>query len=314
MSKNLLITGGLGYIGSFTCRNYLKYFKKKPYVIDNLSRGNSFAKKFSSNEILDVSDKKVIDLIKKKKINTVIHLASLTCVRESLKKKKKYLVDLNKQLKFIDNVKKTGVKNFIFSSSLSIFEKNNLKKNLSTYSNNKYKIEKYLKKISSQNFKVVILRYPNVVGSDPSGKLGERNNFISRIMPIFYKKMLNQDIIKLYYHFKKKKFPKRNYVHVEDIAQINLKIFRKLDHLKKNFNIFNVYNNKQYSNFQIMKMISKIFKKKPLFKLEKLNNKESMSQISNAKNNLLELINYKLKYKNIKKILETNKKWFKKIY
>ena len=63
-----------------------------------------------------------------------------------------------------------------------------------------------------------------------------------------------------------------------------------------------------------MKMISKIFEKEPLFKLENLHNKESMSQISNTKNDLLKLINYKLKYKNIKKILETNKKWFKKIY
>ena len=35
-------------------------------------------------------------------------------------------------------------------------------------------IEKYLKKISSQNFKVIILRYPNIIGSSPKGDLGEK--------------------------------------------------------------------------------------------------------------------------------------------
>ena len=36
MGLNLLITGGLGYIGSFTAKNYLKNTKKKTFVIDNL--------------------------------------------------------------------------------------------------------------------------------------------------------------------------------------------------------------------------------------------------------------------------------------
>ena len=55
MGLNLLITGGLGYIGSFTAKNYLKNTKKKPFVIDNLSRGNKFAKKYSKSKILDIS-------------------------------------------------------------------------------------------------------------------------------------------------------------------------------------------------------------------------------------------------------------------
>ena len=63
----------------------------------------------------------------------------------------------------------------------------------------KLKIEKYLKRISSPNFKVIILRYPNIIGSSPSGKLGEKNNFISRIVPIFYKNIINKKQNILYY-------------------------------------------------------------------------------------------------------------------
>lgn len=88
MKLNLLITGGLGYIGSFTAKNFLKKMKKKLFVVDNLSRGNFFAKKYSNNYILDISNDKLNKIIEKKKINTIIHLASFTCVRESIRKKK----------------------------------------------------------------------------------------------------------------------------------------------------------------------------------------------------------------------------------
>lgn len=314
MKQNLLITGGLGYIGSFTCKSLLLKNKKKPFVVDNLSRGNFFAKKYSNSLIANLSNKKVIKFISDKKIDTVFHLASLTCVRESVKKKKKYLIDYNTQIKFIKSLKNTTVKNFIFSSSLSIFEKKKFKKNLSVYSKNKLNIERYLKKISSKNFKVIILRYPNVIGSDPLGKLGEKNNHISRIVPIFYKKIFNKKLITLYYNFKMKKFPKRNYIHVNDIAKINLKILENLKNLNKSYIVFDIFNNKQYSNFEVMMMLSKILNKKPLYNLEKLDDRESMDQKSGIKNNFLKKLNYKLKYNSLRKILETNKKWFKKIY
>ena len=105
MKFNLLITGGLGYIGSFTAKNYQKKTKKKLFVIDNLSRGNFFAKKYSDNKILDISNSKLKKVVEKKKINTIIHLASFTCVRESIRRKNRYLRNYNSQIKFIYNIK-----------------------------------------------------------------------------------------------------------------------------------------------------------------------------------------------------------------
>ena len=89
MRTKLLITGGLGYIGSFTARSFLKNKSIKALSIDNLSRGNSFANKFSNNYKLDISDDRVRKIIIRKNINTVLHLAAYTCVRESEKKKTK---------------------------------------------------------------------------------------------------------------------------------------------------------------------------------------------------------------------------------
>ena len=107
MKINLLITGGLGYVGSFTAKNILNRNKKKTYVIDNLSRGNVFAKKYSNYEILNVSDKKVQKFIQNKKINTILHLAALTCVRESINNRDKYYKNFKSQLRFIELLKKT---------------------------------------------------------------------------------------------------------------------------------------------------------------------------------------------------------------
>ena len=208
MKINLLITGGLGYIGSFTAKNIFTRNKKKTYVIDNLSRGNTFAKKYSNSKILNISEIKTQDFIKNKKINTILHLAALTCVRESINNKDKYAKNFKSQIKFIRLLKKTDVKYFVFSSSLSVFEGGKIKKNLSPYSNYKLRLEKYLKRVSSKDFKVIVLRYPNIIGSDPSGGLGEKNNFISRIVPFFYKNILMKKKNLLYYDFKKKDFPK----------------------------------------------------------------------------------------------------------
>ena len=55
MKINLLITGGLGYIGSFTAKNIFARNKKKTYIVDNLSRGNPFAKKYSNSKILNIN-------------------------------------------------------------------------------------------------------------------------------------------------------------------------------------------------------------------------------------------------------------------
>tara|TARA_E500000178_G_scaffold312688_1_gene329599 strand:- start:1301 stop:2245 length:945 start_codon:yes stop_codon:yes gene_type:complete len=314
MKINLLITGGLGYIGSFTARNIFTRNNKKAYVIDDLSRGNNFAKKYSNYKILNVSEKKTQKFIQDKKINTILHLAALTCVRESINNKKKYHKNFKSQLKFIDLLKKTNVKYLIFSSSLSVFEGNKLKKNLSPYSSYKLKLERFLKKISSKNFKVIVLRYPNIIGSEPSGKLGEKNKFISRIVPFFYKNILKNKKNLLFYDFKKKVYPQRSYMHVNDVSNININVINNYKKFKKNFYIFNLSNRKQYSNFQVLEELSKIMEIKPEYEIKQINKKESITQIYKSGDDISKFINYKPKYSNLKEILKTNLRWFKKIY
>ena len=103
-------------------------------------------------------------------------------------------------------------------------------------------------------------------------------------------------------------------MHVEDIANINLKVLENLKKFESNYSIFNIKNREEYSNSEVLKSLSKILNKKPLISLKQINKKESINQIIASKNDILRKINYKIKYKNLKKILQTNLKWFKKIY
>ena len=81
-----------------------------------MSRGNTFAKKYSNSKILNISQKKAQEFIINKKINTILHLAALTCVRESIYNKDMYYKDFKSQIKFIKFLKKIDLKYFIFSS------------------------------------------------------------------------------------------------------------------------------------------------------------------------------------------------------
>ena len=118
----------MGYVGSFTCYRYFKQFKEKLLSIDNNSRSNKSSKKFCNNFKVDISnEKKVKKIILENNVKNIIHLASYTCVRESLRKSNFYKKNnLIKQKKFINIAKKSGVKKFIFSSSMSVYEKNKI--------------------------------------------------------------------------------------------------------------------------------------------------------------------------------------------
>lgn len=315
MKTKLLITGGLGYIGSFTARSIWRQSKIRSFSIDNLSRGNIFAKKFVDNYKLCISSNRIKKIITENKINTVLHLAAFTCVRESENKTKQYLNNnYKKQIKFIDNLNETTVRYFIFASSLSIFEKNKFKKNLSPYSKYKIKIENYLKKIASKNFKVVILRYSNVVGSDRNGSLGEKNSHINRIVPTFYNNIKHKKNNILFFDFKKKTFPFRNYIHVIDVANINLKMLSNYKKIYRKFSVFNIFNIKYFSNYEVLKNLSNILKIKYKFKLKQISSIESIKPTYKSGKNIFKYLNYKPRFTDLKKILKTNIKWFSKIY
>ena len=182
-NKNILITGGAGYIGSHIVEELIKH-KKNVFVLDNLVTGfKRLINKKASFIKGDVGNiLKVKRIIKKNNIDSIIHLAAYLNISEAEKNKKKYnLNNIKGTFNLIKACKNSTVRNIIFSSSCSIYgnvkgavnerEKPNPQ---SYYAFTKYKGEQIIKKYSKQyNYKYAILRYFNVAGASNSNKIGE---------------------------------------------------------------------------------------------------------------------------------------------
>ncbi len=185
MVKNILITGGAGYIGSHTAEILIKN-KKKVFIVDDLSTG--FKKlilkktKFYKTSILN--KKKLKNIIVKNNIDSIIHLAAVLSVGESEKKPKKYnKINVEGTKKLLESIKNTKVKNLIFSSTCAVYKDGFTNVNektilgpTSVYGITKLKCEKIIKIFCKRNkLNYGILRYFNVAGASISGKIGQIN-------------------------------------------------------------------------------------------------------------------------------------------
>ena len=124
MVKNILITGGAGYIGSHIIENLIKK-KKNIFIVDNLSTGykiliNKKAKFFKLNIL---NTKKLKNLITRNKIDSVIHLAANLVIGEGEKQPEKYFKNnVEGTLSILNSIKDTTVKNFLFSSTAAVYK------------------------------------------------------------------------------------------------------------------------------------------------------------------------------------------------
>ena len=172
MVKNILITGGAGYIGSHISEILIKK-NKNIFLIDNLSTGHrKLIHKKAKFFKIDISDeKKISNIIKKNDIDSIIHLAANLIIGEGQKNPKKYYknnVDGTKKL--LKACKGKNVKNIIFSSTAAIYKEgqyqvteNSKIKPKSVYGKTKMQAEKLIKNFSKKNrLNYGILRYFNI--------------------------------------------------------------------------------------------------------------------------------------------------------
>ncbi|MFR7763969.1 MAG: UDP-glucose 4-epimerase GalE, partial [Anaerococcus obesiensis] len=191
--KNVLITGGAGYIGSHVAVELLNK-NYKVIVYDNLTNSSKISVKrveeitgkniiFYEADILD--EKKLSEVFEKENIDVVIHCAALKAVGESVKKPLEYYHNnISGTLSLLKIMRKYSCKNIIFSSSATVYgdpEKvpitEDFPKGICTnpYGWTKSMMEQIMTDLqkSDPEWKVVLLRYFNPIGAHESGKIGE---------------------------------------------------------------------------------------------------------------------------------------------
>jgi|TARA_Y100000389_G_scaffold197633_1_gene232617 UDP-glucose 4-epimerase len=322
MIKNILVTGGAGYIGSHTIEILIKN-KINVFIADDLSTG--FKKLINSkaqfNKVSILNSNKIKKIIIKNNIDSVIHLAAVLSVGESEKNPEKYnKINVTGTAKLLQALKNSKVKNIIFSSTCAVYKdgfahvnENTKVKPTSVYGKTKLKCEKLIKKFCKKNkLNFGILRYFNVAGASASGKIGQINKGDQLFKNLSLEVEKKNPVFRIYGSDYKTKDGTciRDYIHVSDIAEIHYKILKKIDKNKQS-KILNCGYGKGISVNDTINEFKKYANKNlKIIKLPK--RKGDMVKVISDNRKLKKFINWSPKYENLNKIVKSSIKWEKK--
>ncbi len=288
--KNILITGGAGYIGSHTAVELLN----KNYnviVYDNLSNSSRISidrveeitgKKISFYEA-DILDKaKLKEVLVNEKIDVLIHCAALKSVGESVSKPLEYYHNnLTGTLTTLEAMKEVGCKNLIFSSSATVYGNpksvpitEDFPKGECTnpYGWSKSMMEQIMIDLqkSDPEWKIVLLRYFNPIGAHKSGKIGEDpqgipNNLLPYIAQVAVGKL---DYLRVFGddYDTVDGTGVRDYIHVVDLAKGHVCAIDKLDSLD-GVSIINLATGNGYSVLEVVKAFEEASGRKVPYKI-----------------------------------------------
>jgi len=321
--KKILITGGAGYIGSHVAEVLTKN-KKKIFIVDNLSTGfkkliNKKAKFYNANIL---NTKKIKQIIINNQIDSIIHLAGSLIISVGEKKPKLYYKNNVLGTKSVLSAcKNTSVKNFIFSSTAAVYkdnqkivhEKSKIQPK-SVYGKTKIRAEKLIISCcKKKKINYAILRYFNVCGASPSGKVGLISNTDSLFKNISLALNKKKPIIKIYgnNYSTPDGTSIRDYIHVSDLADAHYKILRKISEINKSL-IINCGYNRGVSVNNVVKEFTKQSNKKIKILYQKRRAGDLAVVIANNKK-LKKIINWSPKYFKLGTIVQTCIKWEKTI-
>ena len=304
-NKNILITGGLGFIGSHIANKLID--NNSITIIDNLTTGNinNLDNPEHENLTLIKKDLNSIDLnTNLKDIDYVFHLAAMVSVPLSVKNPISCnMENVTSTVNLLNACVYNGIKKIVFSSSSAVYGENTnmpLKESelpmpTSPYAASKASCELYLKSFyESYGLNYVALRYFNVFGPKQ-----DKNSPYAAVIPNFISSMLENEQPVIYGDGEQT----RDFVYVGDVANVNISI------CESNFNgIMNVANGKRITINQLFKIIKDTLKSDidVIYLPERLGDiKHSQADISK-----LNEINLKFDDSNFKSQLVETINWF----
>lgn len=239
----VLVTGGIGYIGSHTCVELIEegyeivildnLFNSNISVLDKIETITGKKPKFYECDILDMSALENV-FISEKSIEAVIHFAALKAVGESVEKPLLYYENnVNGTLNLLKVMEKFNCKRIVFSSSATVYGVDNpvpFSEEMPTSASNPYgysKVanERFLMDIAAvdPDFSPALLRYFNPIGAHSSGLIGEDpkgipNNLLPYIMEVACGNLEKLNVFGNDYHTPDGTGV-RDYIHVVDLAK-----------------------------------------------------------------------------------------------
>ena len=311
MEKTILVTGGLGYLGSHIC----KYLRKDGYKVIVYDRNHIPSHRyFDSFYPHDIRDKfYVVKAFRQNKIDAVIHLAGRIEVGESMKHPTEFWDNNVAGTATLLNVmNEFGVKNIVFSSTAAVYEptdypirEENRFANNSVYGNTKIACERMIQD-SKMNYG--IFRYFNLAGCDPEIDIGENHEPETHLIPNIFEN-INNFVVNGNDYLTDDGTCVRDYVHITDVAYAHIKGLERV--LKDKSFILNLGTGKGHSILEIIDIVEQATGKKVNYTFGPKREGDPDYLVANV-DRAKELLGYLPKH-DIQSIVETAYKWHEKL-
>ncbi len=323
-NKAILVTGGAGYIGSHVVRQ-LGEAGETIVVLDNLSTGFKESVLFGELVIGDTGDQSLVtQILKEHNIGAVMHFAAHTIVPESVSNPLKYYGNNTcNSRSLLECCSTAGVEHFIFSSTAAVYgipEAEQVAEDTPTapinaYGGSKLMTEQMLKDLSfATNLRHVALRYFNVAGSDPEGRIGQSTVGATLLIKVACEAAIGKrDKICIF----GTDYPTpdgtgiRDYIHVEDLASAHL---AALSYLRKGGDsvTLNCGYGHGYSVREVLDSVQRVHGS-PLNIVEEPRRAGDPPQLIAKVEQIHEKFDWDVKYDDLDFIVKTSLKWEQKL-
>jgi UDP-glucose 4-epimerase len=268
--KAILITGAAGYIGSHVLLQ-LQSRGEHVVAIDNLHTGFRQAVLSAPLVVGDVGDRELVAaVLREHGIDTVMHFAASTIVPESVRDPLKYYGNNTCATRsLLDSCMRAGVRQLVFSSSAAVYgnpaggicHEELALAPVNPYGSSKLVSEWMLRdQAATSDFRYVSLRYFNVAGSDPRGRIGQSTRAATLLIKVACEVIVGKrphvSIFGTDYDTPDGTGV-RDYVHVEDVARAHMDA---LDYLRRGgaAAVFNCGYSRGYSVREVLASVQRI--------------------------------------------------------
>lgn len=272
-SKNILVTGGAGYIGSHMVRMLLDE-GLKPIVFDNLCTGHrSFVPRTVPFVRGDLQyEKDIAKVFTKFKVDAVLHFAASLVVPESVSNPIKYYDNnVHGSLNLIKGMLNAKVHRLIFSSTAAVYGD---VKHIpvheyaptmpeSPYGASKLMVEQILEDVAkASKLEYITLRYFNVAGSHPDADIGIRHKEVTHLIPCVLKAALGEESKEIVVfgddYPTKDGTCVRDFIYVMDLCEAHLYALRALEDRSNTHPVINLGSQEGYSVKEVINVCREV--------------------------------------------------------
>ncbi len=324
MKQKILVTGGAGYIGSHIVRQ-LGEAGYDVVVYDNCSTGSAQSVLYGELIIGDLSDIDYLaQIFRENEFSAVLHFAASLTVPESIKYPLDYYSNNTRNtLNLLNCCHQAGVDKIIFSSTAAVYgepktlplTESSVTEPINPYGRSKLCSEWLIKDYArASSLRYIILRYFNVAGAEPGGRIGQISPNSSHLIGVACDAALR---LKSEVEIFGTNFPTfdgtgiRDYVHVEDVASAHIDALRYLEAGNESQTL-NCGYGQGYSVRQVINKVKEISGVDfPVIESEYRHGDPAC--VTTCADKIRQVIAWKPQYNNLGEIIRTTLSWKKKL-